>query len=90
MDDERAANWSDGGGIKVEGAVEVFPGIYIRGKGGLVEEVQGEFGLREELVPEEVGELIGDAGEVRKEVRFKSVDGVFGYVVAMDIRQDKL
>ena len=83
MDDERAANWSGGGGIKVEGAVEVFPGIYIRGKGGLVEEVQGEFGLREELVPEEVGEVTGDAGEVRKEVGFISANVAFGYVATM-------
>ena len=63
MDDDRAADWDDGGGVKVEGSVEVFPGRHVRGKGGLAEEVQGEFGLREELVPEEVVEGIGDAGK---------------------------
>ena len=52
MDDDRAADWVDGGGIKVEGAIEVLPGIHVRVKGGLVEEVQGEFRLWEELVPQ--------------------------------------
>ena len=47
--------------------------------------VQGEIGLREELVPEEVGERIGDAGEDGKELSFKSADGVFGYIAAMEI-----
>ena len=39
-------------GVEVEGAVEVFPGRHGWVKGGLAEEVQGEFGLREELVSE--------------------------------------
>ena len=52
MDDEWSDNWVNVVGVKVEGAVEVFPDIHVWGKGGLAEEVQGEFGLREELVPE--------------------------------------
>ena len=51
MDDYRAANWTDGGCVKVEEAVEALLGRYFGGKGGLAEEVQGELGLREELVP---------------------------------------
>ena len=90
MDDERSDNWVNVVGVKVEGAVGVFPGIHVWGKGGLAEEVQGEFGLREELVPEKVGEVIGVAGEHRKEVSFKSVDGAFSYVAAMYIRRYKL
>ena len=46
MDDEQAADWANGGGIKVEGAIEVFPGRHVRDKGGLAEEVQGEFRLQ--------------------------------------------
>ena len=80
MDDDWAADWANGGGVKVEGTVEVFPGRHVRGKGGMAEEVQGEFGLREELVSEEFGEGIGYTGEDGKEVRFKSVDGAFGYI----------
>ena len=68
----------------------MFPGKNVRGKGGPAEEVRGEFGLREELVPEEVGEVIGDAGENEKEVSFKSADDAFGYIAAMDIWSDKL
>ena len=63
MGDDRAAGWADVGGIKVEGSVEVFPGIHVQVKGGLANEVQGEFSLREELVPEEVGGGIGDASK---------------------------
>ena len=66
MDDDRAANWVDGGGIKVEGAIEVLPGRHVRVKGGLAEEVQGEFRLQEELVSQEVGEGIVDVGKDRK------------------------
>ena len=52
MDNVRAADLTNGGGVEVEGAVEVFPGRNVRGKGGLAVEVQGKFGLREELVSE--------------------------------------
>ena len=45
MDYDRAADWCYGGGIEVEGAIEVFPGRHAQGKGGLSEEVQGELGL---------------------------------------------
>ena len=90
MDNDRAADWTDGGGIKVEGDVEVFPGRHVRGKGGLVEEAQGEFHLREELVPEEFEEEIGDAGKDGKKVSFKSADGTFSNIAATEIWRDKL
>ena len=90
MDNEQAADWTDEGGIEVEWDVEVFPCRLVWGKGGLAEEFQGEFRLWEELIPEEVGEGIGDAGKDGKEVRFESKDGTFNDIVAMDIWQDKL
>ena len=68
----------------------MFPGRHVWGKGVLEVEVQGEFGLQEELVPEEVGEGIGDSGEDGKEVCYKSLDGTFRYTVAMDIWRYKL
>ena len=55
VDNGWAADWTYGGGVEVEVAVEVFPVRHVQGKGGLAEEVQGEFHLREEFVPEEVG-----------------------------------
>ena len=64
MDDEQADDWANGGGVKVERSVEVFPGRHIRGKGRLAGEVQDEFGFWRELVPEEVGEGIIDAGDI--------------------------
>ena len=85
MDNDRAADWNDGGGVKFEGAVEVFPGRHVCGKGGLAEEVQGEFCLREEFFPEEYGEGIGNAGEDGKEVSFKTADGTFSDTSEMDI-----
>ena len=90
MDNERADDWTGGGSVNVEGDVEVFPCRHVRGKGGLAEEVQGDFRLREELVPEEVGEGIGDTNEDGKELRFKSADGMFSNILAMDIWRDKL
>ena len=90
MDNDRTAYWTDGGGVKVEGAVEVFPGRHVQGKGVLVEEVQCEFCLREEFVPEEVGEGIRDSGEDGNKGRFKIADGTFIDIEAMDIWRDKL
>ena len=90
VDNERADNWNGGGGVEVEGAVEVFPGRHVRGKGGLSDEDQYEFCLWDELVPEEVEEVIGDSGKDGKEVIFKIVDGTFSDIVAMDIWQEKL
>ena len=49
-----AAYGAEGGGVEVEGAVEVFPNGEEGGNGGLVEKVEGEFGLREEFVPQVV------------------------------------
>ena len=46
--------------------------------------------MQEELVPQEVGEGIVDAGKYGKEVGFESADGALGYVAAMDIRRYKL
>ena len=45
MDGDREYDWSNGGVIKFEGAIEMFPGRHVRGKGGLAEEVLGEFRL---------------------------------------------
>ena len=49
-------------GIVVEGSMEVFPGGKGWGKGGLAEEVEGEFCLGKEFVPQVVGEAGVNAG----------------------------
>ena len=49
-----------------------------------MEKVRGEFRLREDLVPQEVGEGIVDAVKDGKEVVFESADVAFGYVAAME------
>ena len=46
--------------------------------------------MREELVPQEVGEGIVDASKDRKEVGFEGADGAFRYVAAMDVRRDNM
>ena len=56
VDDDRAAKWQEGGGVVFEGAIVVLPGRYARRDGGLAKEVESEFGLREEQVPEVVRE----------------------------------
>ena len=63
---------------------------HVRGNSGLAEEVQDEFRLQKELVPEEVGEGIGDSGKDKKDVSFKSTDGTFSDIEEMDISRDKL
>ena len=63
VDNERAEKWTGGGGVEVEGAVKVFPGRHVRGKCGLADEEQCEFCFWDELVPEEVEEVNGDAGK---------------------------
>ena len=60
VDDDRAYDEAKGSGIKVEGAVVVFSGGHFRGEGGLTKKIEGEFGLRQKLVPKEVGEGFGE------------------------------
>ena len=52
---------------------------------GLAEEVEGEFILGEELVPELVGKGGVGTGKDSKEVVFEGVDGLFGGIAAMEI-----
>ena len=51
MYEDAAAYGAKGGGVKVEGSIEVFPSGKEGSDGGLAEKVEGEFGLREEFVP---------------------------------------
>ena len=51
VDEDTAADGYEGGGVKVEGAIEVLPCRREGGDGGLVEKVEQELGLREKLVP---------------------------------------
>ena len=44
------------GGVEVEGAVKGFPSGEEGSDGGLAEKVEGEFGLRENFVPQVVWE----------------------------------
>ena len=85
VDDDGASNRSQRGGIKVEGAVEVLPCRYFWGESGLLEEVESELGLGEEMIPEKVGERVGNAGEDRQKVSFEILDGSLGDVASMDV-----
>ena len=87
VDEDWAANGANGSGVEVEGVVVIFPGGHIGGEGGLTKEVEGEFRLREQLVPKEVGEGAGEAGEDAEEVGFEGSNGTFGGVAAMDVRR---
>ena len=80
-----AAYGAEGGGIKVEGAVEGFPSGEEGSDGGQAEKVEVEFGLREEFVPQVVWEVGRDASKDAEEVCFEGADGTFGYVASMDV-----
>ena len=51
MNEDAASDGAEGGGVEVEGAIEVFPIGKEGSDGGLAEKVEGELGLREEFVP---------------------------------------
>ena len=51
MDEYAASDGAKGGGVKVEGDIEVFPLGKEGSDGGLAEKVEGEFGLREDFFP---------------------------------------
>ena len=46
-----ASDGAEGGGVEVEGAIEVLPSGEEGSDGGLAEKVEGEFGLQEEFFP---------------------------------------
>ena len=45
VDDDATAGSPNEGGVLVERAIEVFPGVHVGSEGGLAEEVESEFGL---------------------------------------------
>ena len=49
---DTASDWSEISGIVVKGGVEVCPRLDVRVESGLLEEIEGEFGLFEEEAPE--------------------------------------
>ena len=51
MNEGAEAYGAEGGGVEVEGAIEVLPSGKEGSDGGLEEKVEGEFGLREEFFP---------------------------------------
>ncbi len=56
----------------------------------MAEKVECELCLRQELVPEVVGEGFADAGQNREEVGFEGSDGTLGKVVAMNVWRHEL
>ena len=45
VDDDATAGSPNEGGVLVERAIEVVPGVHVGSEGGLAEEVESEFGL---------------------------------------------
>ena len=60
---DAVSNGEKGGGVVVEWSFELFPSRLLWGQCVLVEEIEGELGLVEELVPEVVGKVGVDAGK---------------------------
>ena len=90
VNDDRAARGTDGSGIKVEGAMEVFPGQDSRCYGSLAEKVEGEFCLGEKFVSEVVGEAVVDARQDSEEVCLEVLDGMFGCIGVVDVGRHEL
>ena len=84
MDYDRAAHGSHGGGVEVKRAVVVFPGRDGRCNIGLAKEVQGEFCLGQQTVPQEVGKVIRDSCQNGEEVCLERADGMFSDVAAVN------
>ena len=56
VDDDATSGRPNEGGVVVGRAIEVVPGRHVGSEGGLAEEVNSEFGLREKFCPEVSGE----------------------------------
>ena len=87
---DRSAHGSHGGGVEVKRAVVVFPGRDGRFNVGLAKEVQGEFCLGQQAVPQEVGKDIRDSRQNGEELCLERADGTFSDVAAVNIWRDKL
>ena len=55
-----------------------------------MEKIEGKLGLREEHIPEVVGEGFTDASQNGEEVGFEGLDGMFCKVVVMNVWQYEL
>ena len=65
--------------------MKVLPRRHFWGKSGLPEEIESEFYLGEEMIPEKVGEQFRNAGGNCQKVGFESADGSLGNVALMNV-----
>jgi hypothetical protein len=90
VSDNAAAGGAQGGAVEVKGAVNLGP----RGKFWIdartTEEVQGNLCLGEKTIPKVDWEVFIHAAEAGDKMIFKSADGPFCGVAAMDARGNKL
>jgi len=77
--------WGNGGAVKVKGAKELCPGRQSGVEVRATEEVQSEFGLWEQEVPEVNGRIFVSAAKAGNKVVFKSADGMFSSVAVVDV-----
>ena len=56
----------------------------------MAQEIEGEFGLGDEQVPEVLWEVGGNTGKNGNEVGLEGPDGLLGGIAAMDVRRYKL
>ena len=56
----------------------------------MLEKVECELGLRQELIPEVLGEGLTDAGQNGEELGFEGLDGTFDKVAAMNVWRHEL
>lgn len=77
-------------GVVVEWSIEGFPRGGGGSEGGLAKEIEGEFCLGEQRVPEVIWERSIDASEYAEEVCLERLYGAFGSIGSVDVRGDKL
>ena len=87
---DAGAEGAEGCSIVVERPIEIFPGRDLLVQRGLAEEVQGEFSLRDEEVPEVTREVRGNPGQYGEEVGLERANGSFSRVTPMHVGGDQL
>jgi len=90
MDDDADARRGNGSAIEIEVAMKLRPSRQAGVDAGPAQEIEREFSLGEQAVPEMHREVLVRAAEAGDEVVLEGADGTFGGIAAMDMGRDQL
>jgi len=90
MGQDMCTRWSYGHAVEVKCTMDVCPGGEFWVASATTEEIEGQFHLGKQTVPQVEQEILVSAAEPSNEVIFKGANGTFGGIVLVHVQWDQL